>query len=222
MFKTKGHVSKKDGRLKISVNETANSGYLAKALGAGIKHHLGLGKEEDIDEEENPATPLEERGDRPSLEPLASTDVFERGQTKIPKLNIVVIVIGSRGDIQPFLKISKILKEEYGHRVRIATHPAFKEFVEQDSGLEFFSIGGDPSELMAFMVKNPGLIPSMDTIRQGEIGRRRAAMSEMFEGMWRACINATDDEHDVENIRMSKLCTVTCLPLLTPLGVISC
>ncbi|KAJ9667711.1 hypothetical protein H2201_002246 [Coniosporium apollinis] len=202
MFKTKGHVSKKDGRLKISVNETANSGYLAKALGAGIKHHLGLAKEEDIDEQENPATLLDERGDRPNLEPLASTDVFEREQATIPKLNIVVIVIGSRGDIQPFLKISKILKEEYGHRVRIATHPAFKEFVEQDSGLEFFSIGGDPSELMAFMVKNPGLIPSMDTIRQGEIGKRRAAMSEMFEGMWRACINATDDEHDKENIRM--------------------
>ncbi|KKY16163.1 putative udp- transferase [Diplodia seriata] len=112
------------------------------------------------------------------------------------------MVIGSRGDIQPFLKIGKILKSEHGHRVRIATHPAFKDFVEKDSGLEFFSVGGDPSELMAFMVKNPGLIPSVETVKSGEIGKRRKSMYEMFNGMWRACINATDDENDRENVNM--------------------
>jgi hypothetical protein len=57
---------------------------------------------------------------------------------KSQKLNIVVMVIGSRGDIQ------KILKEKYGHRVRIATHPAFQTFVEEDIGLEFLLVGGDP------------------------------------------------------------------------------
>jgi hypothetical protein len=59
-------------------------------------------------------------------------------KVQIPKLNIVIMVIGSRGDIQ------KILKEKYGHRVRIATHPAFQTFVEEDIGLEFFLVGGDP------------------------------------------------------------------------------
>ncbi|KAF4980764.1 hypothetical protein FDECE_17808 [Fusarium decemcellulare] len=112
------------------------------------------------------------------------------------------MVIGSRGDAQPFLKIGKVLKEDYGHRVRIATHPAFREFVEKDSGLEFFSVGGDPSELMAFMVKNPGLIPTLETVKAGDIGRRRAAMAEMFDGFWRACINATDDESDCQNLKM--------------------
>lgn len=112
------------------------------------------------------------------------------------------MVIGSRGDIQPFLKIGKILKEKHGHRVRIASHPAFKNFVQDDIGLEFFSVGGDPSELMAFMVKNPGLIPSMETVRAGEIGRRRESMYQMFEGFWRACVNATDDEKDVANLKM--------------------
>jgi len=71
-----------------------------------------------------------------------------------PKLNIVVMVIGSRGDVQPFVAISKVLKEKYGHRVRLATHPAFREFVVGE-GVDFFSVGGDPAELMAFMVKNP-------------------------------------------------------------------
>ncbi|KAF2840190.1 glycosyltransferase family 1 protein [Patellaria atrata CBS 101060] len=196
-FRTKGKVSKRDGRLKISVNETANRGYLAKALGTGIRHHLYPGGEKD--EEKDITSPVT----REKIEELEQPiEIYEDERSPNPKLNIVVIVIGSRGDIQPFLKIGKVLKEEYGHRVRIATHPAFKNFVEQDSGLEFFSVGGNPSELMAFMVKNPGLIPSMETVKAGEIGRRRASMYEMFNGMWRACINATDDESDKVNAKM--------------------
>jgi len=119
--------------------------------------------------------------------------------TKIPRMNIVVMVIGSRGDIQPFIAISKILVTKYGHRVRIATHPTFRKFVEEDMALEFFSIGGDPSELMSFMVRNPGLLPSFETLTSGEVGRRREQMSEMFEGFWRSCINTTDDQQDVVN-----------------------
>ncbi|KAK3078111.1 hypothetical protein LTS18_008412, partial [Coniosporium uncinatum] len=197
-FHSKGRVSKRDGRLNISVNETANSGYLAKALGAGIRHHLLPGsrtaeKEEEASDEEEQA--------KKAVRYDVADEIFENTKQRL-KLNVVVIVIGSRGDIQPFIKLGKILKEDYGHRVRIATHPAFKKFVEEDSGLEFFSVGGDPSELMAFMVKNPGLIPSLDTVKAGEIGKRRANMYEMFQGMWRACINATDDETDKENMRM--------------------
>lgn len=71
-----------------------------------------------------------------------------------PRLNIVVMVIGSRGDVQPFVAVAKVLAEQGGHRVRLATHPAFKDFVEEN-GVEFFDVGGDPAELMAFMVKNP-------------------------------------------------------------------
>jgi hypothetical protein len=40
-FRTKGKVDKKDGRLNISVNETGNKGYLAKALGASFLKHIG-------------------------------------------------------------------------------------------------------------------------------------------------------------------------------------
>jgi hypothetical protein len=42
---------------------------------------------------------------------------------------------------------------------------------------------------MAFMVKNPGMIPTMDTLKKGEVGRRRDQMAQMFEGFWRACIS---------------------------------
>ncbi|KAH7135162.1 UDP-glucose,sterol transferase [Dendryphion nanum] len=193
-FSSKGRVSKSDGRLKLSINETLNSGYFAKTLGVGLVKHLkgdddnSTSSGEEIDKVTKGRVDPEE-------------DIMEDPKRRV-RLNIVVIVIGSRGDIQPFLKIGKILKEDYGHRVRIATHPAFKKFVEEDSKLEFFSVGGDPSELMAFMVKNPGLIPSLDTIKEGEIGKRRAAMYDMFQGMWRACINSTDDEGDEANLKM--------------------
>jgi hypothetical protein len=64
-----------------------------------------------------------------------------------PLLKIVIQIIGSRGDIQPFIALGKTLKE-YGHTVRVATHPTFKQFV-MENGLEFFSVGGDPAELMS-------------------------------------------------------------------------
>ena len=51
--------------------------------------------------------------------------------------------MGSRGDVQHLVASGKVLKETYGHRVRLATHLNFKDFV-QENGLEFFSIGGDP------------------------------------------------------------------------------
>lgn len=203
-FKTKGRVSKKDGRLNISINETANSGYVAKALGQSIKHHLNVPtrhENRNSRQEAELAQPAQTEAEKKTQEDADSIASSLRQTIARPRLNIVIMVIGSRGDIQPFVKIGRILKD-YGHRVRIASHPTFRDFVQKDNELEFFSVGGDPSELMAFMVKNPGLIPSLQTLREGEIKRRRAAMGVMFEGMWRACINTTDDEKDKDNLKM--------------------
>ena len=184
-FSTSGKVNR-DGRLNISVNEASQNGYLAKALGSTITRHFHPNAEDELD-----------AADREKVASLQA-----KGDLHVPKLNIVIMVIGSRGDIQPFVKVGQILKEKYGHRVRLATHPTFKKFIEEDAGLEFFSVGGDPSELMSFMVKNPGLIPSFETIKAGEIGRRREQMFEMFQGFWRACVNTTDDKTDIPNLKM--------------------
>lgn len=112
----------------------------------------------------------------------------------IPKLNIVIQVIGSRGDIQPFAALGNEL-QKHGHRVRLATHDTFRTFV-QSAGLEFFPVGGDPLELMAYMVKNPGLIPSMSSIRAGDIQAKRQMVSEMLDGFWRSCIATDPDTGD--------------------------
>ncbi|KAK1147607.1 hypothetical protein N8T08_000949 [Aspergillus melleus] len=103
------------------------------------------------------------------------------------QLNIVIQVVGSRGDVQPFIALGTEL-QRYGHRVRLATHGVFDSFV-RDSGLEFYPIGGDPSELMAYMVKNPGLIPQMKSLRNGEIQRKCAMVAEMLRGCWDSCVN---------------------------------
>ncbi|KAI9723069.1 MAG: hypothetical protein M1828_004317 [Chrysothrix sp. TS-e1954] len=116
-----------------------------------------------------------------------------------PPLNIVIQIVGSRGDVQPFVALGKTLKEKHGHRVRLATHGNFQDFVEEN-GLEFFNIGGDPGKhassrltaLMAYMVKNPGLIPGMDSVRKGDIGARRKQMFEIMVGCWRSCLETGD------------------------------
>ena len=45
---------------------------------------------------------------------------------------------------------------------------------------------------MAYMVKNPGLLPGMESIKAGDIAKRRNEMATMFEGTWRSCIEAGD------------------------------
>lgn len=40
--------------------------------------------------------------------------------------------------------------QDYGHRVRLATHSNFKEFV-LTAGLEFYPLGGDPKVLAGCM-----------------------------------------------------------------------
>ncbi|KNB06496.1 hypothetical protein FOXG_07189 [Fusarium oxysporum f. sp. lycopersici 4287] len=124
-----------------------------------------------------------------------------------PRLNIAIHIIGSRGDVQPFIPVAQALsRPPYSHRVRICTHPVFKHFIESQ-GIEFFSIGGDPEALMAYMVKNPGLLPSRKSVKAGEIKKRREEMWEILIGAWRSCIEAGDGMGDrvmAANVRETK------------------
>ncbi|KAL1874634.1 hypothetical protein Plec18167_005866 [Paecilomyces lecythidis] len=102
------------------------------------------------------------------------------------KLNIVIQIVGSRGDVQPFIALGEEL-QRYGHRVRLATHGIFESWIKE-SGLEFFPIGGDPKELMAYMVKNPGLIPQMKNLNIKDIQKKRQMVAEILDGCWMSCI----------------------------------
>ncbi|VDB99463.1 unnamed protein product [Peniophora sp. CBMAI 1063] len=120
--------------------------------------------------------------------------IDKKDYTAVPALSIVIMIVGSRGDVQPFIALGQRL-QQHGHRVRIATHATFDKFV-RDAGLEFFSIGGNPQDLMSYMVKNPGLMPGFESLRNGDIGRKRTMLGEMLEGCWKACYlpDETTDE----------------------------
>ena len=122
-----------------------------------------------------------------SLSPASNPPQPDRTAPPPPRLNIVIQVAGSRGDVQPFVALGCALQRDHGHRVRIATHSVFEDFV-RSAGLEFYPLGGDPAELMAYIVKNPGLIPSFASVKAGDIGRKRDMLGEMLEGCWKSCI----------------------------------
>lgn len=131
-----------------------------------------------------------------------------------PRMNIAILIVGSRGDVQPFIALGKELSSPpYNHRVRICTHPNFKNFVEEN-GLEFFSIGGDPEKLMSYMVRNPGVLPTRASVKAGDVGARRAEIAEMLDGCWRACTevgNGVDSIH-LPAAKSLSLDTITSLP----------
>ncbi|PWA62788.1 UDP-glucuronosyl/UDP-glucosyltransferase [Artemisia annua] len=108
---------------------------------------------------------------------------------KFPPLQIVMLIVGTRGDVQPFVAIGKRL-QEYGHRVRLATHSNFKEFV-RSSGLEFFPLGGDPKVLAGYMVKNKGFLPS----EPSEIQIQRSQIKDIVFSLLPAC---TSDDPDTK------------------------
>ncbi|GME55126.1 uncharacterized protein LTHEOB_6358 [Neofusicoccum parvum] len=122
----------------------------------------------------------------PSAPPPIYSEREEQLKTWGVRLNIVIQVVGSRGDVQPFVALGNEL-QRHGHRVRLATHDTFAQFV-RSAGLEFCGIGGDPAELMAYMVKNPGLIPNMKSLRAGDVQKKRAMVELMLDGCWRSCV----------------------------------
>ncbi|KAL1849446.1 hypothetical protein Plec18170_007352 [Paecilomyces lecythidis] len=165
-----------DGRLDMKFGEQKRwISSLAKCLGSRVYPSTA---------EHKLATPTPDEGDQFPL-----------------RLNIVIQVVGSRGDIQPFVALGKELRK-HGHRVRLATHLTFRKDVKNE-GLEFFNIGGDPEELMAFMVQNPGLFPGVHSIRTGAIQKRRREMKTIFSGCWRSCFEPGEgtaaSHHNVGN-----------------------
>ncbi|KAL8051886.1 hypothetical protein ABFX02_06G177700 [Erythranthe guttata] len=105
----------------------------------------------------------------------------------LPPLQIVMLIVGTRGDVQPFVAIGKRLQAD-GHRVRLATHSNFKEFV-LSAGLEFFPLGGDPKVLAAYMVKNKGFLPSGPS----EIPIQRNQIKDIIFSLLPACTDPDPD-----------------------------
>ncbi|KAJ1311934.1 hypothetical protein OPQ81_010394 [Rhizoctonia solani] len=117
--------------------------------------------------------------------PVHEVGIDEAGFRYAPRMNINIMIVGSRGDVQPYLALGKKL-QEYGHDVRLSTHETFRKMVK-DAGLRFYNIGGDPHELMSYMVRNPGLMPGLESLRNGDIGKKQKMVAEILEGCFASC-----------------------------------
>ncbi|EPE05428.1 udp- transferase [Ophiostoma piceae UAMH 11346] len=165
-----------DGRVDISIDET-DPAKLASLLTLPSKASTDPEKTQDID----------------------STPSTTATATATTPLNIVIQVVGSRGDVQPFVALGRVLQQQHGHRVRLVTHSVFCDFV-QSNGLEFYDIGGgDPAELMSFMVNSSnddggsGLVPPPETFNNGEIASRRRFIEAVLDGCWRSMVDSEED-----------------------------
>ncbi|KAL0577594.1 Sterol 3-beta-glucosyltransferase [Marasmius crinis-equi] len=97
-------------------------------------------------------------------------------------LHFTFLTIGSRGDVQPYIALAKGLKAD-GHRVRIATHGEFKEWIESH-GIEFGYVGGDPAELMRICVENGTFTVAF--LKEGLL-KFRGWLDDLLKTSWEAC-----------------------------------
>ncbi|SCV72662.1 BQ2448_4199 [Microbotryum intermedium] len=100
-------------------------------------------------------------------------------------LQFTCMTIGSRGDVQPYIALCKGLKAE-GHKVKIATHSEFKEWIE-GHGIEHEEIGGDPAELMQLMIAHDFFTISF---MKEAVGKFRGWLDDLLETAWKACQGA--------------------------------
>src|SRR5574342_419618 len=64
-------------------------------------------------------------------------------------MRITMVVIGSRGDVQPFVALGQRLQAR-GHEVTITAQRAFEDFIRQ-WGLGFYPMAGDPNKLTTML-----------------------------------------------------------------------
>jgi hypothetical protein len=105
----------------------------------------------------------------------------------VPKMRVLLMAVGTRGDVQPFILLAKRLKKD-GHRVRIASHEVFRKTVSVENGLEFYPLGGDPQVLSQFMVKTQGFIIPVTPDTIGQVPQNVIMMNEIIHSCWGACI----------------------------------
>lgn len=152
---------KKDGAVEFDMSESSQA----------VKDLFGYGF---TSKEEPKFGDFEDDLDKKHAEYLCETK-------SIPPLKIVMLIVGTRGDVQPFIAIGKRL-QEHGHRVRLASHKNFESFVRKE-GLEFYPLGGDPVILAGYMVKNKGFLPS----NPSEIPVQREQIKSIVYSLLPAC-----------------------------------
>ena len=103
-------------------------------------------------------------------------------QLPLPSLNIVFIIVGTHGDVLPFLGLCNLLQNA-GHRVRLATHRIHRKLVLKH-GVEHYPLGGDPRVLSRWMVESGGTVMGeMKNVQPAKL----AMLKAIVHSLWPAC-----------------------------------
>ena len=111
-----------------------------------------------------------------------------------PVLTIAILVVGTRGDAQPFVYLGQQLQKD-GHRVRLATHAEYRSDVI-NGGLEFYPLAGDPKQLSEHMVKTGGrLMPDLTKKEERDgIPVKMKMIKEICFSCWPACTECDPED----------------------------
>ncbi|EJD04268.1 UDP-Glycosyltransferase/glycogen phosphorylase [Fomitiporia mediterranea MF3/22] len=132
--------------------------------------------------DEDPRIPSDSTAeDLPAVMFTSTSSTFLTFKPRHP-LHFTCLTIGSRGDVQPYIALAKGLMAD-GHKVRIATHGEFKDWIES-YGIEFGYVGGDPAELMRICVEN-GMF-TVSFLKEG-IQKFRGWIDDLLKTSWEAC-----------------------------------
>ncbi|ERF72956.1 hypothetical protein EPUS_05037 [Endocarpon pusillum Z07020] len=101
---------------------------------------------------------------------------------------VLLMVVGSRGDVQVFLRTAAFLTSSCGYRVRIATHAEHQKLVES-RGFEFYCVAGSSAAFAKTLTTKPNIL--LSTIK-GDFGVLRQALILMVCGFWRASIDSNE------------------------------
>ncbi len=134
------------------------------------------------------------------------------------RLSVLLMVIGSRGDIQVFLNVAKLLKSSYGYRVRIATHPSHQTLVERED-IEFYSVGGSPGAFAKAFTEKPNILLSAI---KGEYGSLRRSFNLMIGRYWSASIDSNTSIDGAEKLSQRPFLADTIVSSLSTLTHIHC
>lgn len=108
-------------------------------------------------------------------------------------LNICILVVGTHGDINPFIGLADRLCEA-GHYVRIATHKQHRKLVLL-SGHEYFPLGGDPKKLSEWMVQTGGTVLG-EAKALNVVPEKTAMAREIIRSTWPALTEPAPDDID--------------------------
>ena len=104
----------------------------------------------------------------------------------VPQMNIVILVVGTRGDVQPFVNLGCELMRR-GHTVRLATHALYRHDVVKE-GLKYYPLAGDPRKLSSYMVKTAGrLVP--DILNKEEMAAIPEKMQMLRDITFSSCLH---------------------------------